>query len=133
MRDCSLDCWRSARGAALTSRSEQSFEDKPHLREELDDSFLGKGQILQDDLLTLLSFERFILNTGIYVGERFTFMFFFFFFFVSEEAIMKAEKPLSGVFTDPSSLCSFDAGRCTSIVSARKQILEQIWSHRSVK
>ena len=29
MRDCSLDCWRSASGAALTSRRrKQSFEDK---------------------------------------------------------------------------------------------------------
>lgn len=58
--------------------------------EELDDGFLGKCQTLQGDPLALLSFERFILNTGIYVGERFTFMSSV--FFVSEDAIMKAEK-----------------------------------------
>jgi hypothetical protein len=37
----------------------------------------------------------------------------------------------SEVFADPGRLRSFDPGRCTSIVSARKQTLEQMWSHSS--
>lgn len=58
--------------------------------------------------------ERFILNIGIYVGERFIFMSSV--FVVSEEAIMQTEKVLELGPSRPWHICSFDPGRGTSIV-----------------
>lgn len=94
---------------------------------------------LTDDPLTQLNFdsvkippERLILNIGIYVGEMFIFVSFV--FVVNEEAIMQTEKTFKLGLSRPCQMCflSFDPGRGTSVVSARKWILGQIWTHHPV-
>lgn len=90
-------------------------------------AFWERAKLSADDPLTWLSFdsvkmppERFILNTGICVGERFIFVPFV--FIVSEEVIIQTEKALQWGPSRTRQMCcrSFDPGRGTSAVSGRK-------------
>lgn len=106
----------------------QSFEDKPSLSVGRDWVIASWERAkLTDDLLTQLNFdsvkmppERFILNIGIYVGEMLIFMSFV--FIVNEEAILQTEKTFKLGPSRPCQMCfrSFDPGRGTSVVSAKK-------------